>query len=272
MFFHGSANERRFATIRYFVGCLHAGQETNSCKSSVRTDYDCSLPNITVDDSQPHAAIESASSTDRALMNLVEGSWPPYHSADMASIISHDPRATLIMEQINQEIAVIEANHLAGISMILQRVAERPGYYILWYLQKSTLLWGWSIRIGAGDIYVYVTYHSPFDTSPAWRAIEALCHSINPLLMLLALATCLIALLQKRRDQALEIMALLLIFVTAVHTALQAEPRYSIPYRGAEIVMAVFAVYWLRTCIPRLGARLRGRAQNTATRMPSANG
>lgn len=216
------------------------------------------------------------SSTDRALMNLVEGSWPPYHSADMASIISHEPRATLIMEQINQEIVVIEANHLAGISMVLQRVTQRPGYYIRWYLQKPILLWGWSIRIGVGDIYVYVTYHSPFDTNPIWRAIEALCHSLNPFLMLLALIACSLALLQKRQlqkkqNQELESIALLLIFVTVVHTALQAEPRYSIPYRGAEIVLGMFAVYWLRTYIPKLRAHSHNHEQNTVTRAPSTN-
>jgi hypothetical protein len=192
------------------------------------------------------------SSTNRALMNLVEGSWPQYHDADMASIVSHDPQATRVMGQINREIAVIEADHREGLSAILQRMALNPGYYALWYLQKPALLWGWNIRIGVGDIYFHVTYHSPFDTNSFWRAVEAICHTCNNPIMLLALLGCLLATFQSNQNQSIASAALLLLYVTIIHSTLQAEPRYSIPYRGPEIMLGMYASYWISSYIARL--------------------
>ncbi|WP_164931867.1 glycosyltransferase family 39 protein [Dyella sp. M7H15-1] len=209
-----------------------------------------------------------ASSANRALMNLVEGSWPLYHKADMASTLSHDPQAVDIMNQINSEIAVIEADRKAGVSMMLERMSRDPGYYILWYLQKPAMLWDWSIRIGVGDIYVYVTYHSPFDDNPLWRAVEAACHGGNGVLALLALTGGLLA-LRKSNHSSMAGVALLLLTVTAIHTALQAEPRYSIPYRCAEILLGVFAAYWLIAQWPKLRTRSRKQPPNSSqSRLP----
>lgn len=182
------------------------------------------------------------SSSDRIQMNFVQGSWPLYHSAVKASQILKDPRATTVANQINNEIYAIEANHLAGLSMMHQRIARDPGSYLLWYLQKPALLWDWSLRIGAGDIYFHVTYHSPFDVSPAWEAAAAVCHACNGLMMLFALTGCLLALSTKLSPNDLAASALVLLSVTTIYTVLQAEPRYSIPYRGAEIILAVFGL------------------------------
>lgn len=209
---------------------------------------------------------DQPSSTDRALMNLVEGSWPIYHSADMASILAHNPQATRVMGQINQEITVIESDHRAGLATMLQRMAQNPSYYVLWYLKKPALLWAWDIRIGVGDIYFHETYHSPFNTNALWRAIEALCHACNWLLLVLALITCLLVLLKKNQKQDMASVALLMIFVTAVHSILQAEPRYSIPYRGAEIMLGIFAAHWITTYISKLRTRSKdNRTRNAAT-------
>jgi hypothetical protein len=47
-------------------------------------------------------------------------------------------------------------------------------------------------------------------------------------------------------------IATLLLYLTAIHTVLQAEPRYSVPYRPEELLMAVTAVAWL---LNRIAAR-----------------
>ena len=185
------------------------------------------------------------SSSDRALMNLVQGSWPIYHSAVRASQILGDPRATAVINQVNVEIYTIEDNHLAGLSTIYRRMAQHPGRYLFWYLQKPMLLWDWSIRTGAGDIYFHATYHSPFDVNPIWKATAALCHACNRLLMLLALAGCALALSRRIFVGNLQVASLLLLFITIIHSLLQAEPRYSIPYRGGEIMLGLFALSWL---------------------------
>lgn len=178
------------------------------------------------------------SSSDRIKMNFVQGSWPSYHSAFIASEIHNNPEATVVVNKINNETYALEASPMAGLSMMYQRIAQHPGEYLKWYLEKPALLWGWRIRIGAGDIYFHVTYYSPYDVNKVWRIIAAVCHASNTLLMLLALAGCLHALLHKSLSNDLEATAWLLLIVTAIHSVLQAEPRYSIPYRGAEIMVA----------------------------------
>jgi 4-amino-4-deoxy-L-arabinose transferase-like glycosyltransferase len=185
------------------------------------------------------------SSSDRALMNFVQGSWPQYHSAVKASEILKDPRASGVIDQINNEIYTIENDRSAGLSMMAKRIALDLTGYFTWYLRKPQSLWDWSLRMGAGDIYFNVTYHSPFDSSGPWKIVAALCHASNGLFMLLALAGCVLALSAKPSVPGFEATSLLLLFVTIVHSALQAEPRYSIPYRGGEILLSVFALNWI---------------------------
>jgi hypothetical protein len=49
------------------------------------------------------------------------------------------------------------------------------------------------------------------------------------------------------------------LYLTAVHVALQAEPRYSVPYRPEEIMLAVAALAWIAlVAARRLRPRVRG--------------
>ncbi|MBM7126873.1 ArnT family glycosyltransferase [Dyella flava] len=196
------------------------------------------------------------SSTSRARMNLVQGSWPEYHDAYMTWARSGDPKTSGVLTQINQEVDLINAHPAAGTLAILHRLAGDPWKYVHWYLTKPALMWGWSIRIGEGGIYVYGTRNSPYDTVPTWRAISAICYAINPLLLLLAAAGCILA-MRSRAPLSMTATALMLLFVTLVYSILQAEPRYSIPYRGPEILLGMFSAYWLSGKVAYLRARSR---------------
>jgi hypothetical protein len=44
----------------------------------------------------------------------------------------------------------------------------------------------------------------------------------------------------------------LVLYLTAVHVVLQAEPRYSIAYRPEEVLLAVTALAWLAARVVRL--------------------
>jgi len=57
----------------------------------------------------------------------------------------------------------------------------------------------------------------------------------------LMLVGCVLAV--RQAQPTLTAAALLLILVTLVYSVLAAEPRYSIPFRGPEIMMAMFALY-----------------------------
>jgi 4-amino-4-deoxy-L-arabinose transferase-like glycosyltransferase len=194
------------------------------------------------------------SSASRAGMNLVQGSWPEYHQAYMTWARGGDPNVTGTLSQINQEVEKINGNPIEGGVAVLRRLAGNPWKYIRWYVTKPALLWGWSIRIGEGGVYVYGTRNSPYDIIPIWRAVSSLCYAINPLLFLLAAAGCILA-LRTCAPLSMTAIALMLLFVTLIYSILQAEPRYSIPYRAPEILLGVFSTYRLCGKLAKLRAR-----------------
>jgi 4-amino-4-deoxy-L-arabinose transferase-like glycosyltransferase len=185
------------------------------------------------------------SSTARAAENLVDGSWPQYHTAFMAWARNENGEASDTYIKINQEVDAAKAHPLAGAAAVWRRIESSPWEYARWYLTKPFLLWDWSIRIGQGDIYVYGTRNSPYDVVPLWRAIYAICHAFNPFLFMLAATGCVIGLRREDIPGAMTATAALLTFITFVYSILQAEPRYSIPYRGPEILLCVYATHRL---------------------------
>jgi 4-amino-4-deoxy-L-arabinose transferase-like glycosyltransferase len=194
-----------------------------------------------------------SSSSGRALVNLVQGSWPSLHAAYQAAM-RHDPDGIAILAAIDREIAAFQYSPSAGLALMGHRMAGHLGGYVWWYLSKPALLWDWDIRIGQGDIYVYPTRNSPYKTEPAFRAVAALCRAINPWLFVLAMAGAVLALLRKTRTSPSQsAAALLLLFVTLVYSVLQAEPRYSVPFRGLEILLATYSVFRAREGVARLG-------------------
>ena len=95
--------------------------------------------------------------------------------------------------------------------------------------------------MGQGDIYVYPTAHSPFNENPAMRVLVSVCQAINPLIMLFALAGLALAIRRCARNAVGFSVAVMAAYVTFVYAALQAEPRYSIPFRGFECLLAAYA-------------------------------
>jgi len=183
------------------------------------------------------------SSAGRALDTLVIGSWPDYYQTYNASL-KNNPAAVATMTRVVQEITLINYDPRAGATEIAQRMGNHPLEYARWYLRKPALLWGWNIRVGVGDIYVYPTSNSPFKDNVVYRTIIALCHALNPLLFILMIAGWIIVLWpQQRPIDSLVASTLMLVFVTAIYTALQSEPRYSIACRPLELMLATFAFY-----------------------------
>ncbi|GFZ93957.1 ArnT family glycosyltransferase [Dyella caseinilytica] len=190
-----------------------------------------------------------ASSKGRALQNLIQGSWPTYHSAWRTSKLGSEAakiEATADLNAMNGEYEQLLSSPLKGIKVVMQRMQQHPVTYLTWYLfKKPYQLWGWEIEIGQGDIYPYAVINSPFQVHVAWIALAAICHALNPWLLWLSLA----CLLMTWREQcarantslpSLSIISViaLLAFVTLIYCILQAEPRYATPFRNLEIALA----------------------------------
>lgn len=193
----------------------------------------------------PHAT----GSYERAAQNFVEGSWPRFFDASNARFANPIAREMLQAEAVEERTFLASAS--AGLGLMANRMKQEPGYYASWYLlQKPYLLWDWSVRSGWGDIYFPVTPVSPFTHIPALRWMEAAFVAFNPVFFGLALLATLVIAVRfawrpKETGFAEGTIALLLLYLTSVHTVLQAEPRYSVPYRPEELLMAVTAAAWL---------------------------
>lgn len=185
----------------------------------------------------------------RAMINFVQGSWPEYHASWRAAIAGY-PTAQAAQAAIMNEYDVLHAHPAQGMAMIYERMAQDPLHYAGWYLSKPMYLWGWNIEVGAGDIYPYPTLHSPFSYNPALRLLVALCAALNPLLVLLAAGGCLFILLKHKVIAPMAAaIAMTALYATAVYSLLQAQPRYAIPFRGMEMLLAAwglaYASQWL---------------------------
>lgn len=196
------------------------------------------------------------SSADRAMLNFAQGSRPAFQSAWRDSVLGSDAekaRAQIEIRAVDDDYQLMKTAPAKAARSILQRFLAHPLKYGRWYLvDKPALLWGWSIEIGQGDIFVYPTKNAPFQIQPAWIALAAICHTLNTPLMLFALAALILACSRKRHlirpkwqasRSVLITVICISVFVTLVYSALQAEPRYSIPFRPFEMLLA-FTALW----------------------------
>jgi hypothetical protein len=182
---------------------------------------------------------------DRAAANFVEGSWPMFHAA-YNNRTSYES-AQQMVDAVTEEDRLMVRAPREGIRAMSERMSYDPGGYARWYLlEKPYSLWGWWIEIGWGDVYYLQTTKSPFDRQVAFRAIHEGFRYATPLFFGLAVLAMVGAFVRYRRDDSSEAFSLLLaagffFYVTAIHTLLQAEPRYAVAYRPMEIALAVSA-------------------------------
>ena len=199
---------------------------------------------------------QSGSALLRAEQNFVQGSWPEFLAAYNARF-SNDIAGGIIAAEAEEERA-FNADPLAGLTIVWQRMAANPGYYLSWYLlHKPFLLWDWNIRIGWGDIYFLPVKNSPYDQLTLLKGLKNTIAFLNPFFFVLAVVGAILGFL--RRDVAagfaVELIALLVIYVTTVYTLLQAEPRYSIPFRPEELLLSGSAVAGLARWLMRFKNR-----------------
>ena len=194
-------------------------------------------------------------SWDRAVANIVEGSWPMYHAAYAYRF--DEPVAMEMMKAITAEEKLTTEKPVEGFRAILGRMANDPSGFVRWYLLgKPYSLWGWQLGIGAGDVYFLKTTRSPFDHQWTFRAIRAAYRYATPVLFAGALFAALLAFWRRHRERdhgagGWMLASLFFFYITLMHTIFQADPRYAVAYRPIEAALAVTACVvlarWLRS-------------------------
>ncbi|KAG9604747.1 hypothetical protein KCV01_g6343, partial [Aureobasidium melanogenum] len=199
------------------------------------------------------------SADNRVKINLVQGAWPEYHPASQPSL-SGDPEAVAIMNRITAEYDALRRNTFQGLGVIARRLASDPARYALWYAYKPVELWGWSIGIGEGDIYVHTVYRSPLTMQPTLRALTGILFFLTPFFTLLAFVGGILTFLPSvGAPPGQRVAVLLATWITLVYWVLQSDARYSTPFRGIEILLAVFTVH---TGVLALGRRRKREFAN----------
>lgn len=189
-----------------------------------------------------------STASSRAVANLVQGSWPDYQAAFMNTVFRGDDWAKATMAAIDRDNDLAASSLRAWLGVLFSRIEQHPLHYAAWYAYKPALLWAWSIRIGIGDVYPHHTLHPIYSTSAVMRVFESFCVGINPVLFVLMTAAVLVVLLRpvaSASSVGLYTAALLVAYETFVYTVLQAEPRYSIPFRPEQMILVATAMAWL---------------------------
>jgi hypothetical protein len=199
--------------------------------------------------------LEHSSGLQRAKINLVQGSWPLFLSA--MNFRTKYPAARQYVDTVVAETERMHADPTATLAAMRTRFRGMPGPYAQWYLwDKPRMLWSWDILIGYGDIYFLRTLRSPYERMPVLAAMRAACRALNPVLLALAAGATLVAAWRFVRRRwptgaaaaapqfASLVVALCFLYVTAIHSLLQGEPRYAVAYRPLEFLLAISALAW----------------------------
>jgi len=181
----------------------------------------------------------------RAAMNFVEGSWPEYH--DMAKRQWQYPTK---LGTMNHEQAVFARDARAGLHLVADRLLSEPGRYAAWYAGKPFLLFDWDIRIGQRTVFTVAMDDTTLDGPLLGLVVVQ--WVLNPLVFALAFCGIVLGLVRGGTERTVAVTILVL---TAIHTVLQAEPRYAIPYRSLEILLATSAIAYMTQAMPREAVR-----------------
>lgn len=124
---------------------------------------------------------------------------------------------------------------------------DPPLHVALALLPAGGLASDLSERLDA-QAYVHPVTNSPLEVSPLLEVSNTL-RLLNPAIFVGSL---LFALAFAFRPGPLGMVALSFLYFTAIHVVLQAEPRYSVPYRPVQLLLVVSAVTWAVTSLGKV--------------------
>lgn len=180
-------------------------------------------------------------SSDRAFATMTHGIYPDW--------IHNDPRLRYYAYREDPRVKELRSSPAAFVRVLGERVRQRPARYLSWFLlEKPYWGWSWSILQGQGDIYVYAVKTSLYHQSKLAEATRCLLEILHPLVLLLTCAglpLCLAGALRQRGEALLVqtplLLAVLVVYYTAVFIVFAPWPRYSIPLRPELYLFAVWS-------------------------------
>lgn len=174
-------------------------------------------------------------------------------------MFNNDPRTRTMQHRADPNYKNIKTfadvlPHLVG------KISKNPGEYFSWYLfGKPFMFFSWNIVAGMGDIYVYPIRYSPYFNVDAFRITHMVMKSAHPVIVVTSLLMLLLVLSPATRRHIpeqtripLTFCALLLLYFTLLHVVANPLPRYAIPLRPIQILMATCFFSWLLPLLKKI--------------------
>jgi len=170
----------------------------------------------------------------------------------------HNPASLAIPYDFDPRIAQINSSTGSALAEIARRFRTDTGEELEWYLAgKPRMLWSWDVIEGGKDAYIYSVMHTPYRSSPLFRATHAVAFLLHWPLVLLAFLTTFYVWLPRTwvrlAGPALvmaRLIGMLLLYNTAVLMVLAPFVRYSIPFLplifGMAMLGLALAAQWVR--------------------------
>lgn len=194
---------------------------------------------------------------DKAIDSLKNGSYP-------GLMFNNDPRSRSIPHRADPNYKNITTLS-EFLPDLIDKVTNKPSEYLSWYLfGKPKMLFSWDMVMvaGKGDIYTYPIVHSPYFYRQSFRITHALmkgAHNIIVISSLLLLIMLFIPSFYKTiPDHArspLILCAVIFIYFTLVHIVTNPLPRYFIPLRPIQLLMATYIFSFVYKLIKHYGLR-----------------
>ncbi len=165
---------------------------------------------------------------------------------------NHDPASAGEPNRHDPRYAEIQTSVGSIAAEFIRRVRENPAEELGWYfVGKPVRMWSWEMTDDGGDAFIYPVAISPYTSSPVFMLTRGLMYSLHWVLVLLALAGCILVWLPAaRRDLApgplmlARLLCTLLVYVTLVLIIMTPSVRYTLPFLPEQYGMAALGA-WL---------------------------
>jgi hypothetical protein len=208
-----------------------------------------------------HSQPLARTGADRAVATLSHGSYPGLFFA------TEEHRGEPYKEDPEQP--AFGASWARCREVLGRRIAERPWRYLGWYLlEKPVWVWSHDLAQGTGA-KVYPVRGSLLDEQPVLAGMQTLLRWLHLPFCLLGLAGLFVSLRSLAKPAALSLplslLAVAMVWFTAVPTVFLPDARYLVPLRPVQAVLAAAAVTWLLGRWRRRGAEAGAGAGAVAT-------
>lgn len=203
----------------------------------------------------------------RAIATMTHGTYVDW--------VHEDPRYRYSAYMEDPEQPRFSSSWSAFFEIFGARFAERPLRITAWYLfEKPYWLWSWSVLQGKGDVYIYPVAQSLYEEQFIAKATHRVMWVLHPITLVLALVGMLHLAWRGRRGRRQPsdpgttahrtpwLVAVPILYATALYVAFAPWPRYSIPLRPELYTLAVWAAV---AVVPNLVRRRDSASPASAT-------